>query len=61
MRLLIFLLLRRYGLACKYGIIFQIKCRIPFSDFLIPNITTVNQARLKQKFDSIYFLNKRCF
>ena len=61
MRLLIFLLLRRYGLACKYGIIFQIKCRIVFSDFLIPSIATVNQARLKQKLDSMYFLNKRCF
>ena len=29
--------------------------------FLIPDITTGIQARLKQKLDSIYFLNKRCF
>ena len=26
--------------------------------FLIPGITIANQARLKQKLDSIYFLNK---
>ena len=29
--------------------------------FLIPGITIANQARLKQKLDSIYFLNKTCF
>ena len=29
--------------------------------FVIPGITTANQARLKQKLDSIYFLDKICF
>ena len=36
MKLLIFLALRRFGLGCKYGIIFQIQhiigCRIAFTD-----------------------------
>ena len=29
--------------------------------FLIPGVTIANYARLKQKIDSIYFLNRRCF
>ena len=28
---------------------------------MIPRITTVNQAKLKQKLDSICFLHNRCF
>ena len=29
--------------------------------FLIPGVTTADQARLQQKLESIYFLDKRCF
>ena len=47
MRLLIFLVLSRYGLACKYGIIFQIPILIHAElYFLIPDLTTANQAKL---------------
>ena len=28
---------------------------------LIPGVTIANQASLKQKLNSIYFLNERCF
>ena len=52
MRLLIFLVLSQYGLACKYGIIFQISIYAEFY-FVMPGITIANQATLKQKFDSI--------
>ena len=52
MRLLIFLVLSHYGLACKYGIIFQISIYAEL-DFVMPGITIANQATLKQKFDSI--------
>ena len=138
MRLLMFLILSRYGLACKYGIVFQISicywqkqppevfyeksflrnfpkftgkyqcqslffnkvagaacnfikketlaqvfsrefCEISQSTFftehlwttacelgaelhlLTSSITIANHTRLKQKLDSIYFLNGRCF
>ena len=52
MRLLIFLALSQYGLACKYGIIFQISIYAELH-FVMPGITIANQATLKQKFDSI--------
>ena len=52
MRLLIFLVLSQYGLACKYGIIFQISIYAELH-FVMPGITIANQATLKQKFDSI--------
>ena len=32
-----------------------------FPFLLIPGIAIANQTRLKQKIDSIYFLNKICF
>ena len=60
MRLSIFLVLNRYRLAVKYGIIFHLQLD-PELRFLIQRITIVSQARLKQKLVSIYFLNKRCF
>ena len=48
MILLIFLILYQYGLACKYGIIFQILISILDTElhFLIPDVTIANQARL---------------
>ena len=53
----------QYGLACKYGIIFQISIYdwAQKLHFLIPGITIANQARLKQKLDLIYFLIKKGF
>ena len=83
MRIIIFLVLSRYRLACKCVIVFKyqyININILISPyinislsiyqlfkyqyqldefhFLIPGRTTTNQTRLKQKLDSIYFLNK---
>ena len=44
MRLSIFLVVIRCGLACKYGINFRIK--ICTENFLIRGVTIANQARL---------------
>ena len=56
------MVLSQYGLACRDGKFsiyqFIVGCRSAFSE---SDITTANQAKLKQKFDSIYILNKRCF
>ena len=63
-RLLIFLALSQHGLACKYGIIFQISIYSWMQNCISDtwyNLYVTNQARPKQKLDSIYFLNKRCF
>ena len=48
MRLLIFFVFSRYGLACKYGIIFQVSVYHWMQNFifLIPGTTTANQKRL---------------
>ena len=47
MKLLIFLAFRKYGLACKYGIIFQISLHNWNAElhFLIPGVTINNRAR----------------
>ena len=43
MRLLIFLVFNQYGLAFKYGVIFEII--VGELHFLIPGITIANQTR----------------
>ena len=49
MRLLIFLALSQYELACKYGIIFQIPIKLDAElHFLKPGITIADKKRLKQ-------------
>ena len=55
-RLLISLVLSRYGLACKYGIIFQKSIYSWMENFLVPGITIANHARLKLKHDSSFWL-----
>ena len=48
MRLFIFFVFSQYGLACKYGIIFQISVYHWMQNFifLIPGTTTANQINL---------------
>ena len=60
MKLLTFLVFGQYGLACKYGIFFRYQYIIGYSIAFLISSTTITQG-CNKKFDSVYFLNKRCF
>ena len=62
MRLLIFLVLSQYGLACKYGIIFQISIYdwAQKLHFLTPGITIANLSKDISNIKSYIPSNTRC-
>ena len=54
MRLLIFLAFSQYGLACKYGILFQISVFMFVCSFLYLNET--KQKTAKERIDLLLFI-----